>query len=159
MAAVCPALLSFMLVALTLTSYHCYSSHERATSYANEEREDRNLTVYAMAVGQGDGNIILCPNGRDLIAVDMGAKFLIFTNGSYYLLKEKFKDLENKIKIHIVITHPDEDHYSFLPESFHEDDQLMKSIKEVVLGGMTTIKQVRIRDFNPGLVRYVRMFQ
>ena len=139
MAAVYPALLSLLLVALTLTSYHQYGSYERATSSVSKTREEKNLTVYAMAVGQGDGNIILCPNGRDLIIVDMGAKRdSLFTNRNYgkYLLKEKFKVLENQIDIHIVITHPHEDHYNLLMTAF--DDDLLNRVKEIIVGGNTS---------------------
>ena len=78
-----PALLSPMLMALTLTSYHHYSSHERASSSASEQGgRDRNPTVYAMAVGQGDENIILCPNGRNIVIVDVGSSH-IYANKSY----------------------------------------------------------------------------
>ena len=129
------ALLSLLLTALTLTSYHQYGSRERATSSVSEGRGDGNLTVYAMAVGQGDGNIILCPNGRDLIIVDMGAKGSQFTNRVYgaYLLKEKFKVVKNQMKIHIVITHPDDDHFNFLP--FSIDSQILPLVSEIVMGG------------------------
>ena len=135
------ALLGLLLAALALTSYHQYSSHERASSSMSEASQSggesidrKNLTVYAMAVGQGDGNIILCPNGRDLIIVDMGAKISVFANGDYgkYLLKEKFKVLENQIDIHIVITHPDEDHYNLLMTAF--DDDLLNRVKEIIVG-------------------------
>ena len=135
MAAVYPALLSLMLMALTLTSYHRYSSHGRAsTSSLSKERGAKNLTVYAMAVGQGDGNIILCPNGKDIVIVDMGSS-QPYANESYggYLL-EKFRALNNIMDIHIVITHSDLDHYSFLPDTFHENGQLIKNVKEIVLG-------------------------
>ena len=130
-----PALLGLMLMALTLTSYHRYSSHERASSSVSEQGGgDGNLTVYAMAVGQGDGNIILCPNGKDLIIVDMGAKVSVFANSNYgkYLLKEKFKVLDNKVDIHVVITHPDADHYNQFKTAF--DDDLLKRVKEIVVG-------------------------
>ena len=92
------------------------------------------MTVYAMAVGQGDGNIILCPNGRDVLIVDMGAKISQFTSRDYgtYLLKEKFKVVANRMNIHIVITHPHEDHYNFLRASF--DGELLKQVKEIVIG-------------------------
>ena len=138
MAAVYPGLLSLLLVALTLTSYHQYGSYKRATSSVSKMREEKNLTVYAMAVGQGDGNIILCPNGRDLIIVDMGAKISEFTNRSYgkYLLKEKFKVLENQIDIHIVITHPDEDHYNHFKTAF--DGDLLNRVKQIIVGGNTS---------------------
>ena len=138
MAAIFPALLSLLLVALTLTSCHQYGSYERATSSAGKMRKEKNLTVYAMAVGQGDGNIILCPNGRDLIIVDMGAKMSVFANRSYgkYLLKEKFKVLENQINIHIVITHPDEDHYNHFETAF--DGDLLNRVKQIIVGGNTS---------------------
>ena len=64
----------------------------------------------------------------------MGAKISQFTNRGYgtYLLKEKFKVVANRMNIHIVITHPDEDHYNFLQASF--DGELLKQVKEIVIG-------------------------
>ena len=131
MAAGHAAILSLLVTALTMTSYH-YSSRNRASSSASN---GRNLTVYAMGVGQGDGNIILCPNGRDILIVDMGAKISQYTDRSYggYLLKEKFKVLEKRMNIHIIVTHTDEDHYNFLPKSF-ADEQLLERVREVVIG-------------------------
>ena len=132
------ALLSLLLTALTLTSYHRYGSRERATSSVSEERGDHdgNLTVYAMAVGQGDGNIILCPNGRDLIIVDMGAvPAYMYAKSSYgrYLLENRFNVVGNNMRIHIVVTHPDEDHFNFLQHSI--DSLTLGLISEIVLGG------------------------
>ena len=117
MAAGYAALLSLLLTVLSLTSYH-YSGRERATSSGSHV--ERNLTLYAMAVGQGDGNIILCPNGRDVLIVDMGAdKRARYTEFNYgaFLLEEKFEVVKNKMRIHIVISHPHVDHYNFLPQS------------------------------------------
>ena len=131
MAAGYAAILSLLVTALTMASYH-YSSRNRATSSASN---GRNLTVYAMGVGQGDGNIILCPNGRDILIVDMGAHGSQYTEKTYggYLLKEKFKVVEKQMNIHIVITHPDADHYNFLPESF--DAELLDQVQAIVIGG------------------------
>ena len=124
------AILSLLVTALTMTSYH-YSSRNRASSSASN---GRNLTVYAMGVGHGDGNIILCPNGRDILIVDMGVRLSQYTKKTYggYLLKEKFKVVEKQMNIHIVITHPDADHYNFLPESF---DELLDQVQAIVIGG------------------------
>ena len=157
MAVVHPALLSLMLMALTLTSYHRYSSREQATSSVSGERGDRNLTVYAMAVGQGDGNVVLCPNGRDIVIVDMGSSQL-YAYKSYggYLLK-KFGALNN-MNIHIVITHPDVDHYSFLPDSFRKDDWLIKSIKEIVLGGSYVDYEEKFRTWLRDISRYIPVY-
>ena len=135
MAAGYAALLSLLLTALSLTSYH-YSGRDRATSSGSHV--ERNLTLYAMAVGQGDGNIILCPNGRDVLIVDMGAKISQYTDRHYgaYLLKEKFKVVENKMNIHIVVTHTDEDHYNFLPTTFSAlwYPELLERVQEIVIG-------------------------
>ena len=127
------AMASLLLTALTMTSYR-FSSRDKAVSSAGA---DRNLTVYAMAVGQGDGNIIVCPNGRDILIVDMGAKVSQYTNRDYgaYLLREKFKVVENQMNIHIVVTHTDEDHYNFLPYSFADSESdLLERVEEVVVG-------------------------
>ena len=94
-----------------------------------------SMTVYAMAVGQGDGNIILCPNGRDVLIVDMGAKNPVFVNRHYgaHLLKDKFHVLREKKNIHIVVTHPHNDHYNQLNAAI--DSELVPLVSEIVLGG------------------------
>ena len=94
-----------------------------------------SMTVYAMAVGQGDGNIIDCPNGRDILIVDMGAKSPPFTTRVYgaYLLKEKFGVLSKNKNIHIVVSHPHNDHYNQLTSAI--DNDLVPQVSEIVLGG------------------------
>ena len=94
-----------------------------------------SMTVYAMAVGQGDANIIDCPNGRDILIVDMGAKNPVFSARNYgtYLLKEKFNVLSEKKSIHVVVSHPHNDHYNQLNTAI--DDDLLPLVSEVVLGG------------------------
>ena len=93
------------------------------------------MTVYAMAVGQGDGNIIDCPNGRDILIVDMGAKNPVFVTRDYgtYLLKEKFNVLSENKTIHIVVSHPHNDHYNQLTGAI--DSELIPRVSEIVLGG------------------------
>ena len=137
------AMLSLFLTALTLTTYR-FGSRDKAVSSADS---DRNLTVYAMAVGQGDGNIIVCPNGRDILIVDMGARGSQFTNRDYgaYLLREKFKVVENQMNIHIVITHPHTDHFNFLPKSI--DAELLKRVKQIVIGGNYSEYVAKKRDW------------
>ena len=94
-----------------------------------------SLTVYAMAVGQGDGNIILCPNGRDVLIVDMGGKGPVFNTRDYgaYLLKEKFGVMSRNKTIHIVVSHPHNDHYNQLTTAI--DRELLPRVSEIVLGG------------------------
>ena len=92
------------------------------------------MTVYAMAVGQGDGNIILCPNGKDVLIVDMGGKNPVFNTRDYgtYLLKEKFGVVSGNKNIHIVVSHPYDDHYNQLTAM---DSELIPRVSEIVLGG------------------------
>ena len=93
------------------------------------------MTVYAMAVGQGDGNIILCPNGKDVLIVDMGGKNPVFNTRNYgtYLLKEKFTVISQKKNIHIVVSHPHNDHYNQLTTAI--DSELIPRVSEIVLSG------------------------
>ena len=94
------------------------------------------MTVYAIGVGQGDSNIIACPNGRDILIVDMGATRPIYVDKSYgtYLLKEKFGAVKNGINIHIIVSHSHIDHYSFITSAL--DEELTPLVSEVVLGGI-----------------------
>ena len=106
------------------------------------------MTVYAMAVGQGDGNIILCPNGRDVLIVDMGAKNLIFNTRDYgtYLLKEKFGVVSEKKNVHIVVSHPHNDHYNQLTTAI--DSELIPRVSEIVLSGY-------IKDYSKYFVKWL----
>ena len=93
------------------------------------------MTVYAIGVGQGDSNIIVCPNGRDILIVDMGATRPIYVDKSYgtHLLKETFGAVKNDMNIHIVISHSHIDHYSFITSAL--DEELVPLVSEVILGG------------------------
>ena len=93
------------------------------------------MTVYAIGVGQGDSNIIVCPNGKDILIVAMGATRPIYVEKSYgtYLLKEKFGAVENDMNIHILVSHCHINHYSFIKSAI--DEELTPLVSEVVLGG------------------------
>ena len=93
------------------------------------------LSVYAVGVGQGDSNIIQCPNGKDIVIVDMGATRPIYVERSYItaVLKERFQANSSGMNIHVVISHSHVDHYSFIPGVM--DQSLVPHIKKVVLGG------------------------
>ena len=41
------------------------------TSYLLPQSNCTEMTVYAIGVGQGDSNIIACPNGRGILIVDL----------------------------------------------------------------------------------------
>ena len=106
-----------------------------SVAFHQAQASGSSMTVYAMAVGQGDGNIILCPNSKDVLIVDMGAKNPIFNTRDYgtYLLKEKFGVVSQKKNIHIVVSHPHNDHYNQLTWAI--DSELIPRVSEIVLGG------------------------
>lgn len=92
-----------------------------------------NMTVYAVAVGQGDGNIIQCPNGKDILIVDMGATVPRYTaDHASSVLKDKFNAASAGKNIHIVVTHSHIDHYNYLPKVLDAD--LLKNVKQIILG-------------------------
>ena len=103
--------------------------------FLRAEASAPSMTVYAMAVGQGDANIIACPNGRDILIVDMGANYPLFTTREYgtYLLKEKFGVLKENKSIHILVSHPHNDHYNQLKTAI--DDELISRVSEIVISG------------------------
>lgn len=93
-----------------------------------------NMTLYAIAVGQGDGNIIQCPNGRDILIVDMGATTPRYVDQSYVtsILKEKFNASSSSKNIHIVVTHSHIDHYNYLQKAIDAD--LLPNVQQIILG-------------------------
>ena len=105
------------------------------SSYIVPQSGCAEMTIYAIGVGQGDSNIIVCPNGKDILIVDMGATRPIYVDKSYgtYLLKEKFGAVKYDKNIHIVISHSHIDHYSFIKSAL--DKELISLVSEVILGG------------------------
>ena len=93
------------------------------------------MIFYAVAVGQGDCAIIQCPDHKDLVIIDMGARYHEFRNQGYVntLLKKTFKAADSKTNIHVVVTHPDSDHYSYFSKVL--DSQLLPNVRTVILGG------------------------
>lgn len=94
-----------------------------------------DMSFYAIAVGQGDSCIIECPNGQDIVIIDMGATQPQFINPDYitFLLKQRFGAASSRKNIHIIISHSHTDHYSYLTRAL--DSDLLKNVQEVILGG------------------------
>lgn len=94
-----------------------------------------DMSFYAIAVGQGDSCIIQCPNGRDVVMVDMGATSPQYINPDYitYLLKERFNAAKSGKNLHVVISHSHTDHYSYVSRAL--DSDLLVNLREVILGG------------------------
>ena len=89
--------------------------------------DGRLLHVYALPIDQGDCTIIQCPNGN-IAVIDCGSM------GANKLRSQQIRQIlsahEDKIK-HIIITHPDKDHFNHLcdviPDKGHVD--------QVIIGG------------------------
>ena len=96
------------------------------------------MSFYAIAVGQGDSCIITCPNGKDIIVIDMGGTQPQYIIPSYitYLLKQRFHAADSGKRVHIVISHSHTDHYSYLTRAL--DSDLLQNVQEVILGGSFT---------------------
>ena len=102
---------------------------------SHEEIVPNQITVLALAVGQGDSTFIICPN-NDLVIIDMGSS----NSNSPYVLNNKnvHNILDNHLtsypssKIRIIITHPDIDHYNYFQGAL---EGLESSVEYFILGG------------------------
>ena len=96
------------------------------------------MSVYAIAVGQGDSCIIQCPNKQDVLMIDMGATYPQYIDPSYitHLLKDQFNAADSGKRVHVVISHSHTDHYSYLTKAL--DSDLLANVQEVILGGNFT---------------------
>ncbi len=94
-----------------------------------------DMSVYAIAVGQGDSAIIQCPNKKDLLIVDIGASSPQYVRPEYVsnLLKERFHGADQGVNINILISHSHTDHYGYIARAM--DSDLLKNVRKVILGG------------------------
>ena len=93
---------------------------------------------YAVAVGQGDSAIIQCPDGKDLLIVDMGAVNPWYRTYDYIrnLLKYKFGAANKGKNIHVLVSHPHFDHYGYFSKVL--DSELLHNVRSFILGGKFT---------------------
>lgn len=84
---------------------------------------DGLLHIYALPIGQGDTNIIQCPDGTlnvyDLGSSDKGSPGFWGTSEISDFLSGRFQDITN-----VIITHNHYDHYSFLVDVLHPGNDL-----------------------------------
>ena len=85
------------------------------------------LRVYAVPVGQGDCTFIQCPNGN-VVVFDCGS-----SGGNRLTANEIESWLGNAINrvVAILISHPDQDHYNYLPQIQWDT----RGIRAVIIGG------------------------
>ena len=93
------------------------------------------ITVLALAVGQGDSTLIICPN-NDLVIIDMGSSnsnspYVLNRTGVYNILVS-YHNGNASSKFRIIITHPDKDHYNYFQVALQG---LESSVEYFILGG------------------------
>ena len=88
-----------------------------------------HLTVYALPVGQGDCTVIQCPNGN-IVLMDCGSSSA-GDNQMYHKDVENYLGNQINNVVAIMITHPDRDHFNYIP-SINWNRQ---AIQAVIIGG------------------------
>ena len=92
-------------------------------------RPSGKLGVYALPVGQGDCTIIQCPKpSGNIVVMDCGT-----SGGNRFSSKDVENFLGSQINkvVAIMITHPDRDHFNYLPQI----NWNRKGIGAVIIGG------------------------
>ena len=101
-----------------------------------------SLQLYVLPVGQGDCNIIKCPDGQRMIMFDCGSSGGRGTGRSKkgrgmesWDVKELLRDHLDKITT-IIISHPDRDHFNYLQDLFPVDEESgdFLAIEKVIIG-------------------------
>ena len=95
-----------------------------------------DLEVHTLPIGQGDCNIIYCPNSEDAVLFDCGS---ISGHNDPRLSPEFIKEMFlSKVKhLTIMLSHGDQDHYNYLPRIFpvRTSDSWSTKIQEIIIGG------------------------
>ena len=119
-----------------------------------------SLQLYVLPVGQGDCNIIKCPDGQRMIMFDCGSSGGRGTGRSKkgrgmgsWDVKELLRDHLDKITT-IIISHPDRDHFNYLQDLFPVDEESgdFLEIEKVIIGSY-------LNDYNRGSVRYRKTYE
>ena len=107
-------------------------------------RPTNHLAVYAIPVGQGDCTVIQCPKpSGNIVLMDCGTSSA--GKNQYYpndVMNFLGKEIDNVVAV--MITHPDRDHFSYIPTIMCNADKL----RAVIIGG-------NLNDYN----KYNQQFQ
>ena len=110
--------------------------------------------MYALAVGQGDSTILICPENQDLFILDMGSTS---SSGGQALDQNYVKDMIEEYvtdhptaHINIAVSHADADHYNWF-ENVLSDPAVDRVIDHVLLGGDED-------DYSTGFITWAKTF-
>ena len=94
------------------------------------------LEVHTLPIGQGDCNIIYCPNDQNAVLFDCGStSSRDRPRFSPEFIQEKF--LSKVQYLTIMLSHGDQDHYNYLPRMFPVSDSASwrSKIQKIIIGG------------------------
>ena len=94
------------------------------------------LEVHTLPIGQGDCNIIYCPNRQDAVLFDCGST----SSRDHPRLSPEFiqdKFLSKVQHLTIMLSHGDQDHYNYLPRMFPVSNSASwrSKIQKIIIGG------------------------
>ena len=92
----------------------------------------RHLSVFALPVGQGDCTVIQCPNGN-IVLMDCGSTSAGNNQMDASDVQDFLGDQINNVVV-IMITHPDRDHFNYIPNIKWN----RQAIQAVIIGGKQT---------------------
>lgn len=98
------------------------------------KRSSDDLKIYALAVGQGDSTILICPENNDLFIFDMGSVMHVMEPEYIQNVLLEYGKKYISARINIVISHGDLDHYNYLYEVFNSDE-INRRVDRIILGG------------------------
>ena len=94
------------------------------------------LEVHTLPIGQGDCNIIYCPNDQNAVLFDCGStSSRDHPRFSPEFIQERF--LSKVQYLTIMLSHGDQDHYNYLPRMFPVSDSASWKFKiqKIIIGG------------------------
>lgn len=80
--------------------------------------EKKPLEIHFLDVGQGDGNLIICPNGKTIL-IDAGTTSGEPPDPIRAYLSNEIEPFGHKID-YLIVTHPDADHYNMLDDLLYD---------------------------------------
>ena len=153
---------------LALSAVHAEIIHRKVSSMDEAvehmktvlNKNTGSLQLYVLPVGQGDCNIIKCPDGKRMIMFDCGSSGGRGTGRSKkgrgmgsLDVQELLRDHLDKITT-IIISHPDRDHFNYLQDLFPVDEKSgdYLEIEKVIIGSY-------LEDYDRGSDRYRKTYE
>lgn len=114
------------------------------------DRLETDMRVHFVNIGSGSCQLIECPNGTSVTVIDCGS-----SSTKRVMSKPQVADYVRKIvngkKISFSVSHPDADHYNYLPYIFNKDILDSETeFRSIVIGGD------RLKGYNQDFTDWVK---